>query len=627
MAGKINKGKVIASAQKYVQKGQYDKAIREYSKVVEEDPRDVRIWLKIGDLYAKKGVSDAAVDTYLKVAEFYSEQGFYLKAVAVYKQILKLNPMLMDVNLRLAEFYKQLGFLNDAMRQYELVSQHFLQAGRTKDALVALRQIVDLDPVNVASRIKLAELYSKEQMREEAIEEFSKASDFLRANNRIDDFIKVAERLAFHQPENIGITKELASLYLRRNDPRRALPRLQTAFKADPRAEDTLEMLAQAFRDLGQVPKTVSVWKELAQIHAENGQAAKRLELFRRILELIPDDADAQKVLQEAQGTASPASVLPPRPAAAPPPPLPQRGAHSQGPEDFRGGEGQGAYDNARQGASDYPVPGASQGQDPGLGGTWDEAERYEAETDRRHEKLGATASSDAFVENEFAYDRTTAPSAHGDALRASPQDAPHAPQPAASAADVESLDDEIARVLTEADVYIKYGLHDKAIDHLRSVFVRDPNNLEVRLQLKDLHTQLGRYGEAALELYAVARDLVGRDPRAAAQYLNEALELDPQNNAARQLLREIEGGDSVSSAYGGAASGDGYDDGYDDGGAIDLDINDIVEEIPIDSSDVLGDDLLNAPYPGGYEERGYEAGYGAGGSGVIEVRGETIDT
>ena len=53
MASKINKNKVIAAAQKYVQRGQYDRAIREYRKVVEEDPRDVRIWLKIGDLHAK----------------------------------------------------------------------------------------------------------------------------------------------------------------------------------------------------------------------------------------------------------------------------------------------------------------------------------------------------------------------------------------------------------------------------------------------------------------------------------------------------------------------------------------------------------------------------------------------
>ena len=127
MASKINKNKVIAAAQKYVQKGQYDKAIREYSKIVEEDPRDVRIWLKIGDLHAKKNNQNEAVETYSKVAEFYSEQGFYLKSVAVYKQILKIDNSLVEINLRLAELYKQLGLLSDAMQQYEQVSNHYHQ--------------------------------------------------------------------------------------------------------------------------------------------------------------------------------------------------------------------------------------------------------------------------------------------------------------------------------------------------------------------------------------------------------------------------------------------------------------------------------------------------------------------
>ena len=93
-----NKEKLIAGAQKLVEKGQFDKAIKEYLKVVAEDDKDVRIWLKIGDLYAKMGKKPEATETYQKVAQFYSDQGFYLKAVAVYKQILKIDPRLVDVN-------------------------------------------------------------------------------------------------------------------------------------------------------------------------------------------------------------------------------------------------------------------------------------------------------------------------------------------------------------------------------------------------------------------------------------------------------------------------------------------------------------------------------------------------
>ena len=49
----FNKEKVMEAARKFVDKGQAEKAIKEYLRIVKEDPGDVRVWLKIGDLYAK----------------------------------------------------------------------------------------------------------------------------------------------------------------------------------------------------------------------------------------------------------------------------------------------------------------------------------------------------------------------------------------------------------------------------------------------------------------------------------------------------------------------------------------------------------------------------------------------
>src|SRR5436190_6336173 len=290
------------AARKFVDKGQIDKAVKEYLRIVREDPKDVRVWLKIGDLYAKKGSKQEATETYLKVARFYQEQGFYLKAVAVYKQILKLDPRLVEVNLKLAELYRQLGLLSDAMQHFESVAAHFHREGKTKEALATVRQLVDLDPENIATRIKLAELYSKEQMTAEAVTEFQVACDQLRKQNRVDDFIKVAERLLWHKADNPSLNRELAILYLRRNDPRRALQKLQSCCKADPRYVETPALLAQAFQALDQKSKTVSVLKELARVFEENKTRDKAEEVHRKILQLVPNDPDSLAFLGEKPG-------------------------------------------------------------------------------------------------------------------------------------------------------------------------------------------------------------------------------------------------------------------------------------------------------------------------------------
>ena len=533
MAGKINKNKVITTAQKYVQKGNYDRAIREYTRIVEEDPRDVRVWLKIGDLYAKKNDKMSATDTYSKVAEFYSEQGFYLKAVAVYKQILRIDPSQVSVNLQLAELYKQLGLLNDAMKQYEEVSNYYHVEGRTKEALAALRQIVDLDPENVASRIKLAELYSREQMGDEAIEEFSRAADFLRADNRIDDFLKVSERLVFHQPEDLAAIKELANIYLQRKDPRRSLQKLQMAFKLDPRDEETLEMLAQAFQGLGQTTKTVSVLRELARIFADNGDMDKRLEIYRRVLVLAPGDEEAKEIVtagSQPQPAVVSSNIRPPS-------------------------------------AMDFPAVGH-----PAFPPT---SELDEASVDGAVPLPPFEESGIARVPpptNDFEPDQTFETEPVGQPPPV-PTDGDSgyevveydAPPPVAE------FETEVAKIITEADVYIKYGLQDKAIEHLEQVFERDRDNVEVRLRLKDLYVQMRQFQKASRELTLLANSLAESDRKFAADMLNEALELEPDNDEARQLLIRIEQ----------AASGSSYD--YDDestDGAISLAEDDIVEEI-----------------------------------------------
>ena len=268
----LDKNKIIEGAAKLVAKGAYDKAIKEYQKVLEADPKDVRILQKMGELYQKKNDNSQAAFYFTKVAESYSNDGFFLKAVALYKQVLKLDPTLVDVNLKLAELHQQLQLMSEAMAYYQIVANHYDKAGDTKKSLDTLRKMVDLDPENVASRIKLAELYAREQMNGEAVGEFRRAAEHLKRNNRTDDYLRVAERISTLEPNNLQLARELAEIYLGKGDQKRALAKLQICFKADSRDIETLRLLATAFQGLGQTSKTISVYKELAKVYAERGR-------------------------------------------------------------------------------------------------------------------------------------------------------------------------------------------------------------------------------------------------------------------------------------------------------------------------------------------------------------------
>ena len=307
----INRNKVLDAARKYQSRGQYDKAIAQYKKLVDADKRDVRSLLKIGDLHVRKGDRGSAIETYETVASHYAQQGFFLKAIAVYKQILKLDPSRLEVQVRLGEMYEQLQLISDAMSVFEDVSSGFMRAGDTDQALAMLGKMVELDPEHIPVRIKYAEALSRAGRTQEAADEFEQGALLLKDQGRLDDYVKVAERLLYHRSNDVRVAKELAETYVTRRDPKRALAKLQICFKADPRDVSTLSLLAEAFLMLSQTDKAISVYREVARIHREAQRPEERMSALQRILELNPNDKEAQTALQKT-ASASGQHYMPP---------------------------------------------------------------------------------------------------------------------------------------------------------------------------------------------------------------------------------------------------------------------------------------------------------------------------
>ena len=95
----------------------------------------------------------------------------------------------------------------------------------------------------------------------------------------------------------------------------------------------------------------------------------------------------------------------------------------------------------------------------------------------------------------------------------------------------------EVGRVLAQADVFVKYGLVERAVDHLRRVFALDPRHRGARERLASVLSQLGRRSEAAAELATLAGHLAEENDPDAALVAERALTLDPSCAAAARLL------------------------------------------------------------------------------------------
>ena len=297
----IDKQKVSAAAQRFINKGAYDKAIRELRKIVDADPDDDRTLLKIGNLHHRKGDTQAAVDIYLEVAELYRETGFKQKAVAVYKQVLQLQPERLDVSESLAGLLQAQGLTRDALTQYRELLERYRAENDDAACERVLASMCRIDPENVGARVKYAEQLARRQKVEAALKQFHFAAQLLRDENRLRDYLKVADRILLHSPNDEAILKESVKVYLEDNQARQALAKLQKLYSLNPNDSETLELLAEAFVSLKQDIKAVSVLKELARHYEQSeGDDEKALRTWRRAYALDPDDAEIHLALQMA---------------------------------------------------------------------------------------------------------------------------------------------------------------------------------------------------------------------------------------------------------------------------------------------------------------------------------------
>jgi len=205
----IDRQKIAEAAQRYASKNQFDSAIAEYQRILQVEPGDVRTLLKIGDLQMRAGATQKAVETYLHAGGLYEQQGLHQKAIAVYKQVLQLNPDQLSLYSRVADLHIKLGLTSDALQAMELLAQRHTRSGDLEALSSTYRQILLLDGQNLPTRIRLGELLSKMGRGEEAASEFEAACKTLDAGGRVDEWVRVAERLVFHRPNNLDAMRRM----------------------------------------------------------------------------------------------------------------------------------------------------------------------------------------------------------------------------------------------------------------------------------------------------------------------------------------------------------------------------------------------------------------------------------
>lgn len=146
----------LKKAEKLLRQGKLDLAIAEYARMVEEQPRDWNTRNTLGDLFVRAGQADKAAAQYMQIADHLMHEGFFPRAAAIYKKILKIKPDDEAVQLKLGEVSATQGLLADAKAHFTTVANRRRARSDKAGADEMVVRLGSLDPSDFEARIMAA---------------------------------------------------------------------------------------------------------------------------------------------------------------------------------------------------------------------------------------------------------------------------------------------------------------------------------------------------------------------------------------------------------------------------------------------------------------------------------------
>lgn len=152
----LDREDTLKKAEKLLRQGRLDAAIAEYVRVTDDQPRDWNTANTLGDLYVRANQPAKAVEQYARIAEHFVHDGFYPKAAALYKKILKISPTDEQAQLYLAEISVKQGLLVDAKSYYNALAARRRARGDRKGADEIVVRLGTIDPADIEARTAAA---------------------------------------------------------------------------------------------------------------------------------------------------------------------------------------------------------------------------------------------------------------------------------------------------------------------------------------------------------------------------------------------------------------------------------------------------------------------------------------
>jgi tetratricopeptide (TPR) repeat protein len=317
-------------AQIFVGDGFLTKAIAVYKRIAKLAPEEIRPLEKLADLYVQQGVMSEARPLFLQLAEIHLKQNRQAEAVSLLKKLLQAEPDNLRIQIRLADLYQAMGQKSDAIEAYVSAAQRALARGDQAESEKLADKALKLDPTNAAALIVRARSYSLQGDTAKAAhllqqvpdlekggEQTELLLDFHLKNSSWDQAVTLAVQVFEADPKNYGPMQKVVEALLEAGQTQKAMGILeQTRIPLiDAGEHEAVGKMLNALAD--RTPGKVEPLEWLVELYGrtsdsfhmpdglarlgdalvENEQLDRAKEIFEQLVGRQPDSDSAKRKL------------------------------------------------------------------------------------------------------------------------------------------------------------------------------------------------------------------------------------------------------------------------------------------------------------------------------------------
>lgn len=355
-------------AQVYLNDGFNSKAIAIYKKIAKLAPNELAPLERLADLYVQQGVLSEARPLFLQIAEAHLKVNRAPKAVEVLHRLLEVEPENLRVQMRLAELYNVMGQKKEAADTYLGYAQRLFDRGEVDEAQKLVDRALEVDSHNATALLLKARALGAANNDSAAISALASHPeaesggevtkmlvDLELRSGQIPKALDIARKQLARGHAQFGLMHHIADTLIENHRPEEAFPLLvelrdpmieageQDRFlksltdvtQGMPGRIEPLEMLADYCRTVSDPFRLNAALSELSDAYSAAGNAQRAEALLEELVDRNKNDERLVERLNQLRArngtpqTAAPVAVIEPQPAeesrfeeAPAPPPL-----------------------------------------------------------------------------------------------------------------------------------------------------------------------------------------------------------------------------------------------------------------------------------------------------------------